>query len=160
MLHDFAATEHYVIIPDLPMEANAKNCIKEKRFIYRLNKNLPARYGILKRFSTNPEETQWFELPCHYCFHYGNAWEEKNEKGEDLIILWGCRADDIDIEFKIEHPFLADNWNTKTTRFEFNLSTGKAQQVAYIPTKSTEFPIVNQDELGYKTKYMYLALDF
>lgn len=127
MLHDFAATEHYVIIPDLPMEANAKNCIKEKRFIYRLNKNLPARYGILKRFSTNPEETQWFELPCHYCFHYGNAWEEKNEKGEDLIILWGCRADDIDIEFKIEHPFLADNWNTKTTRFEFNLSTGKAQ---------------------------------
>jgi len=66
----------------------------------------------------------------------------------------------MDVEFRNEHPFLANNWNTKTTRFEFNLATGEAKQEAFIPSKSTEFPIVNQDELGYKTKYMYLALDF
>jgi carotenoid cleavage dioxygenase-like enzyme len=66
----------------------------------------------------------------------------------------------MDVEFRNEHPFLAGNYNTKTTRFEFNLKTGEAKQEAFIPTKSTEFPIVNQDELGYKTKYMYLCLDF
>lgn len=57
MLHDFSATENYIIIPDLPMEANPKNCVKDKRFLYQLNKNLPARYGIHPRFSTNVFDT-------------------------------------------------------------------------------------------------------
>jgi len=99
-LHDFAATENYIIIPDLPMEADPENCIKDGRFLYQLKKNLPARYGFLKRFSKDQKETQWFELPSHYCFHYGNAWEEKNSLGEELIILWGCRADEMDVEMR------------------------------------------------------------
>ena len=125
-----------------------------------MNKNKPARYGFLKRFSSNPDETKWFELPSHYVFHFGNSYEDKNDKGEDIIILWGCRFDNLDIEFAIEHPFLGKNWNSKITRFEFNMTTGKAKWDEFFTNRSTEFPIVNQDKFGYKTKYMYFALDF
>lgn len=159
-LHDFSATEHYIIIPDLPVEQNPKNCVKDLKMIYALNKDKPARYGFLKRFSKNADEVQWFELPSHYVFHYGNAWEETNDNGDELIILWGCRFDDIDVGLAMEHPFLAKNWSSKITRWEFNLTTGKVKWDEFFPGISTEFPIVNQDELGYKTKYMYFALDF
>lgn len=159
-LHDFAATENYVIIPDLPMEQNPDHCVKGNKFIYQLNKSLPARYGFLKRFSKNADEIQWFDLPSHYVFHFGNAWEETNDQGQNLIILWGCRFDNIDIEFSMEHPFLGKNWDSKITRFEFNLTTGKAKWDEFLTNRSTEFPIVNQDELCYKTRYMYFALDF
>jgi carotenoid cleavage dioxygenase-like enzyme len=107
-----------------------------------MNKNKPARYGLLKRFSKDPSSTVWFELPSHYCFHFGNAWEE-NTNGEEKVILWGSKLDNIDFEMKEEHPFLAENWNTKTTRFEFNLTTGEDKMESYFPSKCTEFPIVN-----------------
>lgn len=110
-----------------------------------MNKNKPARYGFLKRFSSNPDETKWFELPSHYVFHFGNSYEDKNDKGEDIIILWGCRFDNLDIEFAIEHPFLGKNWNSKITRFEFNMTTGKAKWDEFFTNRSTEFPIVNQE---------------
>jgi carotenoid cleavage dioxygenase len=56
MLHDFAATENYIVIPDLPMEMDpGKNTIKGKGFLYQLNKDKPARYGIMKRLSLNPD---------------------------------------------------------------------------------------------------------
>jgi carotenoid cleavage dioxygenase-like enzyme len=96
-LHDFAATENFVIIPDLPMELNPKHCVKESKFIYQLNKSKPARYGLFPRFGKSADEIKWFEFPSHYVFHYGNAWEETTDKGELIVILWGCRFDDLDI---------------------------------------------------------------
>jgi len=56
--------------------------------------------------------------------------------------------------------FLGKNWNSKITKFEFNLTTGKARWDEYFTGRSTEFPFANQDKLCYKTKYMYFALDF
>jgi hypothetical protein len=61
------------------------------------------------------------------------------------VVLWGARADDSGIEWKTEHPFLAENWKTETTRFEFNLTTGKAKWDAYFPEHTSEFPVVNLD---------------
>lgn len=90
MLHDFAITENYIIIPDLPMESNIDKVFNENRLLYQLNVDAPARYGIMKRHCQDPDQTQWFELPYHYCFHYANAWEETNELGQQVIVLWGC----------------------------------------------------------------------
>jgi carotenoid cleavage dioxygenase-like enzyme len=60
----------------------------------------------------------------------------------------------------MEHPFLGKNWNSKITRFEFNMTTGGCKKEEFLTERSTEFPIANQDMLCYKTKYMYFALDF
>jgi 9-cis-epoxycarotenoid dioxygenase len=55
MLHDFAITENYIIVPDLPMENNPKHCI-DGRWMYQLNVNKPARYGIMNRECKDPNQ--------------------------------------------------------------------------------------------------------
>jgi len=100
---------------------------------------------------------QWFELPYHYCFHYANAWEELNEKGQQIIVLWGCLSQNNIAEFRMEHPFLSEKWGTKNTRIEFNLETGEHKQEVYGPEVATEFPQVNQNHVGYKSKYLYMT---
>jgi carotenoid cleavage dioxygenase-like enzyme len=89
MIHDFAITESYAIVPDLPMELRPDLCAKEGKFIFHFDQAKPARYGIIKRNSLNPEAVQWFELPNHYVFHFVNAWESTNEKGEIIIKMYG-----------------------------------------------------------------------
>ena len=44
----------------------------------------------MKRQCQNADQVQWFELPSHMTFHYVNAWEDKNEEGEDIIKMFGC----------------------------------------------------------------------
>jgi 9-cis-epoxycarotenoid dioxygenase len=90
MIHDFAITENHIIIPDLALEMRPDLTIKEGGFIFKYNGNVPARYGIMKKLNQNVDQIQWFELPSHYVFHFVNAWEETNEKGETIIKLFGC----------------------------------------------------------------------
>lgn len=79
MIHDFAITENYVIFPDLPMEFRPDLVLKGK-FVFQFDESKPARYGIMKRYNRVVEQIQWFELPNHYCFHFANAWEYKNDQ--------------------------------------------------------------------------------
>mmetsp|Transcript_12485 Transcript_12485/g.20991 ORF Transcript_12485/g.20991 Transcript_12485/m.20991 type:complete len:141 (+) Transcript_12485:889-1311(+) len=106
MLHDFMITEHYTIIPDLPVTFDPKRAIKNNEFIYKFEPTHPCRYGFLKRGCTDPEQVKWFSLPSHYVFHYVNAWEETNEKGEETVVTYGPVWNDIDIDFNQEHPFM------------------------------------------------------
>ena len=64
-------------------------------------------YGVMKRNCLNPDQVQWFELPNHYVFHFVNAWESNNEKGEEIIKMYGMTQTRINIDFEDEHPFLA-----------------------------------------------------
>jgi len=51
MIHDFANTENYIIIPDLPVEFNPAKTFKEKKWIFQFNKKGACRYGILKKLN-------------------------------------------------------------------------------------------------------------
>ena len=31
-------------------------------------------------------------------FHYVNAWEDKNDKGEDIIVMFGCPQENVNID--------------------------------------------------------------
>ena len=59
-------------------------------------------------------------------------------------------------ELRDEHPFLSEKWATKNTRIEFNLVTGEHKQEVFGPEVATEFPNVNQNCIGYKSKFIYL----
>lgn len=53
MIHDFPATENFIIIPDLAMHFEPKEAIKEKKFVYQYHPEAPCRYGVFSR--KNPE---------------------------------------------------------------------------------------------------------
>ena len=100
-------------------------------------------------------------MPAHYCFHYVNGWEDKNEKGDRIVVLYGCAIDFVDIDFDSEHPFLDVGTNTnELTKFIFNLETGEAQMKTMVEGLGCEFPIVNQNFIGQKNRYTYLAYNF
>ena len=88
MIHDFMITENYIIIPDSPLEFNPEAPIKESKFIFQFAAEKPSRYGIMPRNGTSTE-VKWFDFPSHMVFHYINAWEEKNEAGDDTIKAYG-----------------------------------------------------------------------
>jgi 9-cis-epoxycarotenoid dioxygenase len=81
MIHDFAITKSYVIVPDLPIEFTKEKPFKDGGSIFFFNKNATARYGIFPRRCNDPTKIKWFNMKPHYSFHYSNAWEDKNEKG-------------------------------------------------------------------------------
>lgn len=162
MIHDFMMTENYVIIPDSPLEFKPERPIKEKKFVFAFDNTRPSRYGIMKRNCQNPDQVRWFELPGHMVFHYINAWEEKNEAGDDIIRCYGCAVagDKFNLDFTEEHTFLNDSNATHLptlNRYIFNLTTGASEATPLFKEMKCEFPMIDWDMVGYKNKYAYMS---
>lgn len=115
MIHDIAITGENVIFNDLPMQFKPENVPLGKQ-VFEFNKSMSARYGVMNRNCKDTNEIKWFDLPNHYVFHFVNAWDSKNEKGEDIVTMFGCALSDVNLEHKHkedyndpsekEHPFL------------------------------------------------------
>mmetsp|Transcript_13164 Transcript_13164/g.20461 ORF Transcript_13164/g.20461 Transcript_13164/m.20461 type:complete len:276 (+) Transcript_13164:780-1607(+) len=166
MLHDFQITEHYAIVPDLPAEMLPEKSIRENKFIVDYNKEGTTRYGIIDRYSQDPTSIKWFETSTHYVFHYANSWEETNENGETVVVVHGCKYDVIDIEISpdVEKQTLQDIKNGKETpsdlvRYNFNMTTSESSEEILIKGFGGEFPIVNQDFIGYQNRWVYMPYD-
>ena len=56
MIHDFANTENYIIVPDLPVELSVGRTIKHKKWLFSYNKKGACRYGILKKLNQSPDQ--------------------------------------------------------------------------------------------------------
>jgi carotenoid cleavage dioxygenase-like enzyme len=98
----------------------------------------------MKKDCKSESQVHWFTLPCHYVFHYVNAWEEQNDKGQTVIKLVGCPQVYVDLALTKEHPFFEDeNFNTKLAAYTFNLVTGEATERILVDGLSLEFPVIN-----------------
>lgn len=111
----------------------------------------------MKRHCQDPSQVQWFELPNHYVFHYVNAWEETNDLGEVVLTAYGPAQEEVTIDLNVEHPF-ADAVQATMSRFEFNLTTGKATYTKLCPELSMEFPTIDLDLMGYKNRYTWVSI--
>jgi len=78
MIHDFPATENYIIIPDLPLEFKPDVAVKEGGSVFVYDIKQDSRYGVMHKMNDQPNKIKWFTLPNHYVFHYANSWEETN----------------------------------------------------------------------------------
>jgi len=102
----------------------------------------------MKRNCENAKEVKWFELPSHMVFHYVNAWEEKNDAGDDIIRCYGCAVPgaDFNLDFTEEHTFLNGPDSTHLphlNRFIFNLTTGTCEMTKLFDNMCCEFPIID-----------------
>jgi carotenoid cleavage dioxygenase-like enzyme len=53
---------------------------------------------------------------------------------------------------------LAGNQAPKLSKFVFNLTTGESSWKILIDDINMEFPVIDQDLIGYKQRFVYLAI--
>jgi carotenoid cleavage dioxygenase-like enzyme len=147
MMHDFAITENYTIFMDLPLTMSSERAQRGEP-ILMFESDRPSRFGIVPRYGNN-SNIRWFECSPCYVFHTLNAYEENNE-----VVLIGCRMSSTTI-LSLEDSQSDPHGNIpRLHEWRFNLQTEKVQETQ-LNDVPAEFPRINENFLGKKTRYGY-----
>lgn len=145
MMHDFAITENYTIFMDLPLTFSMQRSSQGLPGLM-FERNKPSRFGILPRHGNN-SNIRWFETPACYIFHTLNAYEQGDE-----VVLIACRMSHTNV--LMSENTQEDGGTPRLYRWKFNLKTGSVCEEMLDDTPS-EFPRINENLLGRKTRYGY-----
>eukprot|EP00741_Cyanophora_paradoxa_P007779 tig00001208_g7526.t1 len=147
MIHDFAITERYSIIPDLPFLIDLGAGFAGRPHLY-FDAGRPARFGVLPRRAPG-SEIRWFEAPSCFVFHFLNAYEE----GDEVVVV-GCRYRSMDLQM------IADagdrDRGAQLHEWRLDLASGAVRERQLDPS-TTEYPIVSPAVAGRPFRYGYLA---
>ncbi|XP_076897524.1 9-cis-epoxycarotenoid dioxygenase NCED1, chloroplastic-like [Bidens hawaiensis] len=153
MVHDFAITENFVVVPDHQVVFKMSEMITGGSPVV-FDKKKVSRFGVLDKYAENDSGIKWVDVPDCFCFHLWNAWEEPET--DEVVVIGSCMtpADSI---------FNESNEELKSVLSEIrlNLKTGKSTRRALISPQNDvnlEAGMVNKNLLGRKSKYAYLAI--
>ncbi|XP_071725970.1 9-cis-epoxycarotenoid dioxygenase NCED1, chloroplastic-like [Rutidosis leptorrhynchoides] len=153
MVHDFAITENYVVVPDHQVVFKMSEMITGgSPVVY--DKEKVSRFGVLDKYAENGSGIKWVEVPDCFCFHLWNAWEEP--ENDEVVVIGSCMtpADSIFNECNEE-------LKSVLSEIRLNIKTGKSTRRAIISPENDvnlEAGMVNKNLLGRKTQYAYLAI--
>ncbi|RMI33481.1 carotenoid oxygenase family protein [Nocardia stercoris] len=171
MIHDFALTENYVLIYDLPVVLDLGNKLLNRFFSthstpsplaaaamslshrvqpknlqlpYRWDPSYGARIGVLPRERT-AAKVRWFEIEPCFVYHTLNAYEE----GQRIVID------------AVRHPSTFVNGHNEPTigvpalhRWTADLATGRITE-APLDDRRQEFPRVDERLIGRRHRFGY-----
>ncbi|KAJ6966360.1 9-cis-epoxycarotenoid dioxygenase NCED2 [Populus alba x Populus x berolinensis] len=139
MMHDFAITERFVVVPDQQVVFKLPEMIRGgSPVIY--DKNKMARFGVLDKNATDASNMRWIETPDCFCFHLWNAWEEPET--DEVVVIGSCMTPPDSIFNECD-----ESLKSVLSEIRLNLKTGK----------STRRPIMSEaDQVN--TRFAYLAL--
>ncbi|NEO31059.1 MAG: 9-cis-epoxycarotenoid dioxygenase [Symploca sp. SIO3C6] len=146
MMHDFAITADYTIFMDLPLTFRPERA-QQGEAVFQFEVNRPSRFGILPRHGDN-NDIRWFETSSCYIFHTLNAYSE----GEEVVLI-ACRMSSTSVlgtpEFDDPQADIP-----RLHQWRFHLGTGLVRETS-LEEMPSEFPRLNEQYLGRKTRYGY-----
>ena len=149
MMHDFAITEDYTIFMDLPLTFSGER-MRRGEPLMKFERDRPSRFGILPRWGDN-SNIRWFESPACYVFHTLNAYEEGDE-----VVLIACRMNSTTVLMTEDTQPDPDGNIPRLHQWRFNLKTGTVRE-QMLDDVAAEFPRINEQLLGQKNRYGYIA---
>lgn len=84
MMHDFALTEKYVVLYDLPVTFSMAAIQAGVKLPYAWDDNHPARVGLLPR-DGSADQVRWLEVDPCWVFHTLNAYDDGERVVVDLV---------------------------------------------------------------------------
>jgi 9-cis-epoxycarotenoid dioxygenase len=152
MIHDFAITENFVVVPDHQVVFKLAEMFRGGSPVV-LDKEKTSRFGVLPKYAADSSEMVWVDVPDCFCFHLWNSWEE----GEEVVVIGSCMtpADSI------FNDSGEDRLESVLTEIRLNTRTGASARRAILSPDAQvnlEVGMVNRNMLGRKTRYAYLAV--
>jgi carotenoid cleavage dioxygenase len=149
--HDMGLTENFIILHDLPViftEGGLRNSQWQIKVA-----DIPARFGVVPR-NGRGDQVRWFETDTCYIYHVVNAWEDGDE-----VVMTACMMMPNGFDPNPAYgPYAAMvnvlALNAVPVEWRLNMVTGEVKK-RILDDRIGEFPVVNLDYTGRKTRWSY-----
>lgn len=147
MMHDFALTERYVVLLDMPVVWDDEASAGGNIFPYHWREGRPARVGLLPR-DGDAASVRWIEVDPCYSFHVANAFDDA-EGSVHIDLVVHPRMFDKNRTGPNEGIPVMERWTiaANATRVERKVTLSQPH----------EFPRVDERLFGREHRFIYAA---